>query len=51
LLGFRWGYVEYDTPEQRPVSLLPLEVTGAQVWNALLSFLRKEFPKWRFGDA
>lgn len=51
LLGFRWGYVEYDTPEQRPVSLLPLEVTEAQAWNALLLFLRKEFPKWRFGSA
>jgi putative transposase len=50
LLGFRWGYVEYDTPEQRPVSLLPLEVTEAQAWNALLPFLRKEFPKWRFGS-
>ena len=51
LLGFRWGYVEYDTPEQRPVLLLPLEITDAQAWNGLLPFLGKEFPKWRFGSA
>ena len=51
VLGFRWGYVEYDTPEQRPVSLLPLEVTAAQAWNGLLPFLKEKFPKWRFGSA
>jgi hypothetical protein len=51
VLGFRWGYVEYDTPEQRPVSLLPLEVTAAQASNGLLPFLKEKFPKWRFGSA
>ncbi len=51
LLGFRWGYIEYDTPKQRPVKVLPLEVTGAEVWNRLLPFLRKRFPKWRFANA
>ncbi|MFB3923932.1 MAG: hypothetical protein ACE145_19595 [Terriglobia bacterium] len=51
LLGFRWGYVEYDTPEQRPVSVLPLEVTDIQVWNGFLPFLRKKFPAWRFANA
>ena len=30
LLGFRWGYQEYDNPTERPVTLLPLEVTDAQ---------------------
>ncbi len=48
LLGFRWGYIEYDKPKQRPVKALPLEVTGAKSWNRLLPFLRKQFPKWRF---
>jgi hypothetical protein len=48
LLGFRWGYTEYDTPEVRPASLLPLEVTGAEAWNDLLPFLKTKFPKWRF---
>jgi len=51
LLGFRWGYIEYDTPEQRPVILLPLEITEERDWNAHLSFLADQFPSWQFGKA
>lgn len=49
--GFRWGYVEYDPATHRPVSLLPLEVTGADAWNGLLPFLRKASPGWRFASS
>ena len=48
LLGFRWGYIEYDKPEQKPTTLLPLEVTGPDVWNSHLPLLKKEFKTWRF---
>jgi len=48
LLGFRWGYIEHDTPEQKPTLILPLEVTGAHVWNSHLPLLKKEFKTWRF---
>jgi len=51
LAGFRWGYIEYDPAAHRPVSLLPLEVTGADAWNGLLPFLRKASPGWRFAAA
>ena len=51
ITGFRWGYVEYDKPEQKPTSLLPLEVTSANTWNSHLSFLKKEYKKWRFRRA
>jgi hypothetical protein len=51
LLGFRWGYREYDNPKERPVTLLPLQVTDAQAWNDHLSFLRQEFADWRFKEA
>ncbi len=51
LAGFRWGYVEYDKPEQKPTSLLPLEVTSANAWNSCLPFLRKECKGWRFRRA
>jgi len=51
LLGFRWGYMEYDPAEQKPVALLPLEITGADVWNSRLPFLRKEFATWQFKNA
>jgi hypothetical protein len=50
LAGFCWGYTEYAAPD-KPVELLPLEVTGADAWNAQLSFLRAEFPEWRFAHA
>jgi hypothetical protein len=51
LLGFRWGYQEYDNPTERPVTLLPLEITDAQTWKDHLPFLRQEFDDWRFGEA
>ena len=51
LAGFRWGYLEYDPAAHRPVSPLPLEVTGAEAWNGLLAFLRKASPGWRFAAA
>jgi hypothetical protein len=51
LLGFRWGYQEYDNPTERPVTLLPLVVTDAQAWNDHLPFLRQEFSDWRFEEA
>ncbi len=51
LLSFRWGYVEYDERAQKPVTLLPLEVTGPEAWNAHLPLLEREFPKWRFSRA
>jgi hypothetical protein len=47
LAGFRWGYSETDTPGSLPV-LQPLEVTGTQVWNDLLPFLRGRFTGWSF---
>jgi hypothetical protein len=50
LLGFRWGYIESDVPDQKPV-LLPLEVTDVQVWNSYLLFLREQYSSWRFKDA
>jgi hypothetical protein len=51
LAGFRWGYLEYDLATRRPVSMLPLAVTGAGAWNGLLPFLRKASPGWHFGAA
>jgi hypothetical protein len=47
LLGFRWGYIEYHTNENKPV-ILPVEATGEAVWNAHLTFLSSRFPDWRF---
>lgn len=51
ILGFRWGYIEYDKPEQKPTSLLPLKVTKKDVWNSHLPFLEKEYKRWRFKRA
>jgi hypothetical protein len=50
LLGFRWGYVETNIPDQEPV-LRPLEVTGAHAWNEHLPYLRKKYGRWRFKTA
>jgi hypothetical protein len=47
LLGFRWGYTENDIPGESP-TLLPLEVTDAQVWNQHLPFLREQYESWKF---
>ena len=47
LRGFRWGYIETNLPDEKPI-LLPLEVTGAEVWNQQLSFLTQTYPDWNF---
>lgn len=51
LLGFRWGYREYDAGAKKPVELLPLEITDERVWNHHLSFLRQEFDTCKFKKA
>jgi hypothetical protein len=48
LLGFRWGYIEYENPEENPVVLLPLAVTDPSIWNNHLDFLRNECGGWKF---
>jgi hypothetical protein len=50
LLGFRWGYLEDDRPDQKPI-LLPLEVTDARAWNGHLPLLAREYGGWRFKGA
>jgi len=50
LLGFRWGYREYDPALGEPVELLPVQVTDGQAWNQHLEFLRREFDTWKFGQ-
>jgi hypothetical protein len=51
LLGFRWGYREYDPAMGKPVELLPLQVTDGQAWNRHLDYLRQAFGDWQFGKA
>lgn len=50
LLGFRWGYYEYASSLDRPVAVLPLEVTDAAAWNGHLPFLRREYAAWKFKE-
>ena len=50
LLGFRWGYREYDPASGKPVELLPLQITEGQAWNQHLDFLGREFGTWTFGQ-
>lgn len=47
LSGFRWGYTENDIPGESP-TLLPMEVTDAQVWNNHLPYLREQYRSWKF---
>ncbi len=50
LLGFRWGYVENDIPDEKP-TLLSLEVTDGQEWNKHAAYLRKHYSNWKFKSA
>jgi len=49
LLGFRWGYSENNTPDQKPKPI-PLQVTDAQVWNDHLPFLQEKYSNWKFNN-
>lgn len=48
LLGFRWGYEEWDVEGKRKVRILPIKVMDCSVWNGYLSLLKKDFPDWQF---
>ncbi|MBN1933867.1 MAG: hypothetical protein JW934_04335 [Anaerolineae bacterium] len=48
LLGFQWGYIEYAKHLNRPVEILPLQVSDTRAWAHHLAFLRQHFPDWRF---
>ena len=50
LLGFRWGYIENDIPDEKPI-LLPLEITNEQIWNDHAAYLRQQYGQWRFKNA
>ena len=50
LLGFRWGYYEYAPSLDKGDTILPLEVTTAEVWNQRLPVLRQHFPTWKYKD-
>lgn len=48
LIGFRWGYEEFDLDGKRQISILPIEVTNITLWNDYLPMLRKDYPNWKF---
>lgn len=50
LLGFRWGYIEYDDSGKRKVEMLPLEITDATVWNNFIPKLQGDFPGFAFEE-
>jgi len=51
LLGFRWGYIEYDASAHKPAMVLPLVTTGEKEWNSHISLWAGQYPGWRFGKA
>lgn len=51
LLGFRWGYTEYDASADKPVVVQPLVITGEREWNSHIRFLTTHYPGWRFGKS
>ena len=50
LMGFRWGYREYDPSTGKPVEMLHLEAINGQIWNHHLPFLRREFSNWQYTE-
>ena len=49
ICGIRWGY-NFDKDPKRP-TLAPFDVTGSEVWNEKLTFLRQSARSWRFEAA
>jgi hypothetical protein len=48
LIGFRWGYEEWDVDGKRNIRILPIEVIDRSTWNAHLPLLKEDFPNWHF---
>lgn len=48
VIGFRWGYEEWEAEEKHNVKILPLEIIDCSVWDEHLIKIRTEFPDWKF---
>lgn len=48
LLGFKWGYKEWDNDGERKVEILPLEILDIFSWNKHLEMLKNDFDNWNF---
>lgn len=51
IVGFRWGYIEYEPKQNRPIEILPIQINDASSWNKHLNLLRKEFNSWNYEEA
>jgi len=51
LVGFRWGYVEYDLAGERQAESSPLVVTDVSAWRKHLPLLRSQFGRWQYQEA
>ena len=51
IVGFRWGYVEYDLAGKRQAESSPLVVTDVLAWRQHLPLLRDQFGKWQYQEA
>lgn len=48
VVGFRWGYEEWNVDGKRNVRILPLEIIDYSAWNGHLTKLIEDFHCWRF---
>jgi len=48
LAGYQWGYTEYKPGENRPVDIVPLQVTDQSQWQAHIPVLQMNFGAWRY---
>lgn len=48
VIGFRWGYEEWEAEGKRNIRMLPLEIIERSVWEKHLLKIRKDFPDWNF---
>lgn len=51
VVGFRWGYTEYDINEKRQVEISPLVVTDPAAWNQYLPLLQSQYVQWIYDES
>jgi len=50
LAGFKWGYTESNSDNEKKIELMPIEMINKANWIQEIPFLKENYPNWNFAE-
>ena len=50
LAGFKWGYTESNSDNEKKIELMPIEMINKANWIQEIPFLKENCPNWNFAE-